>query len=242
MLITLAAFAVRYIMHPQLQPFVPFLFFFVSCALTEYLVGLGPALLSLVLSFLLGTYYFIMPYGVFDGMISRSDAISTITFVLITLLAIALIEYLQRTLYSRQLLLKISRSHHKISLYRENDRLYLAKKAVMAARPFEKLFHDFHKVLLLQLPGGKVYLQSLFYQLKGKHDEDISWLNLFDMEGQAKLKAELDLLESSEAHQRTLTVHLAEGRAAELLLERIDVGLEKLIAVKLDKLVESVGA
>jgi len=163
--ITLVTFAIRFMLQPHLQPYAPFQLFFIGCVVTEYLGGFGPALFSLLLSTLLGTYYFIAPYGVFDGQISRSDVVSALNFIFITLFIIGLFEYLKRTLYSRQMLLKVSQSHHKISLYRENDRLYLAKKAANAVKPFEKLFADFPHVLLLQLADGSIYPQNLFYQL-----------------------------------------------------------------------------
>jgi hypothetical protein len=234
---TLAAFAIRFVLHPYLAPYAPFQSFFVACLLAEYLFGLGPALFSLALSFLLGTYYFIMPYGVFDGLISRSDAISVLNFVFITLFTIGLIEYLQRTLYSRQLLLKVSQSHHKISLYRENDRLHLAKKAATAGRPFEKLFAEFDQVLLF-MTGGKAYPQPLFYTLSGMPDhakED--WGTLFDGEARDQLQHELAQLEAGMAHQRQFatTIRNARGetRHAELSLERIVVGHETVTVLKL---------
>lgn len=235
--ITLAAFAIRFVLHPYLAPYAPFQAFFIGCLLTEYMVGLGPALFSLALSFLLGTFYFIMPYGVFDGLISRSDAISVLNFVFITLFTIGLVEYLQRTLYSRQLLLKVSQSHHKISLYRENDRLHLAKKAATAARPFEKLFAEFDQVLLL-MAGGKTYPQPLSHALGGTPgDGQADWTLLFDEEGRDRLQHELAQLQAGMAHQRqfTTTIRYAGGttRHAELSLERIVVGHESVTVLKL---------
>jgi K+-sensing histidine kinase KdpD len=244
--ITMAAFGVRYALHAQIAPYAPFQMFLVASLLTEYLVGLGPAFLSAVLGLLLGIHFFIPPYRIMDG-ISRSDVIVTVNYALVTLFAIGLIEYLQRTLYSNQLLLKVSQSRHKISLYRENDRLYLAKKRMVAMRALEKLFLEFDRVLLFMPADGAFYPQPLLYRLSGRMDgaTNDKALELFHPDDRVILKTELSQLHHGDGRRELQLRVLSEGttcRMVKLVLERIsvdDVHASVLKVVELDDAMSS---
>lgn len=220
--ITLAAFGIRYALHAQVAPYAPFQMFVVASLLTEYLVGFGPALLSAMLGLLLGSHFFIEPYAVMDG-ISRSDVIVTVNYAFVTLFAIGLIEYLRRTLYSNQLLLKVSQSRHKISLHRENDRLYLAKKTSTAVGALQKLFSEFDRVLLFMPADGAFYAQPMLYRLCGR-TEDADVAQLFHPDDCAMLNNELAQLAQGSG-RRGLKLRLACGdsgyRMVNLALERI---------------------
>jgi K+-sensing histidine kinase KdpD len=226
--ITMAAFGIRYGLHAQITPHGAFQMFVVASLLIEYLVGLGPALLSAVLGLLLGLHFFIPPYGIMDG-ISRSDVIVTVNYAFVTLFAIGLIEYLQRTLHSNQLLLKVSRSRHKISLYRENDRLYLAKKTAVAMHTLEKLFSEFDRVLLFMPADGAFYPQPLLYRLSGRTGGAMNddALALFHPDDRAVLKMELSQLPRGDGRRDLQLRILSEDatyRMVKLVLERISVG------------------
>jgi K+-sensing histidine kinase KdpD len=236
--ITLAAFGLRYLLHPHLAPQVPFQVFVVTSLLVEYLLGLGPALLSASLGLLLGVHFFIEPYGFSDG-ISRSDVIVTVNYAFVTLFAIGFVEYLQRTLYSNQMLLKVSQSRHKVSLQRENDRLYLAKKRAAAADALEKLFSEFDQVLLLKIGGGASYPQALLYRLCDDMPAlaNADAMAAFHPEDQVRLAEELAQVEYSgrrrqtqlrlacgDATPRTITV-IMEGIA----IEGIHTAVVKLV-------------
>lgn len=127
LLLILIAWFIRYLLHPIVQPFIPFQFFFLACLLTEFLVGLGPALLATALSVVLALYFFVEPYQEW-GHISRSDVVMSCNYIAATLLAIVLIEYLQRALYQSRLWSRVAESRYLTSMRRENDRLWAAKK------------------------------------------------------------------------------------------------------------------
>lgn len=225
--ITMAAFGVRYALHAHIAPYASFQIFVVASLLTEYLVGLGPALLGAALGLLLGMHFFIPPYEIIDG-ISRSDVIVAINYALVTLFAIGLIEYLQRTLYSNQLLLKVSKSRHKISLYRENDRLYLAKKTAVAMHALEKLFSEFDRVLMFMPADGAFYPQPLLYRLSGRIGGTINddALELFHPDDRVLLKTELSQLHRGDGRRELQLRISSEGktyRMVKLVLERISV-------------------
>jgi K+-sensing histidine kinase KdpD len=225
--ITMAAFGIRYALNAQIAPYGAFQMFVVASLLIEYLVGFGPALLSAVLGLLLALHFFIPPYGIVTG-ISRSDVIVTFNYAFVTLFAIGLIEYLQRTLHSNQLLLKVSKSRHKISLYRENDRLYLAKKTAVAMHALEKLFSEFDRVLLFMPADGAFYPQPLLYRLSGRIGGTINddALALFHPDDRAVLKTELSQLHRGDGRRELQLRISSEGatyRMVKLVLERISV-------------------
>ncbi|MBK4734342.1 DUF4118 domain-containing protein [Noviherbaspirillum pedocola] len=164
--LTMTAFSLRHLLQPYIAPYAPYQLFVIASLASEYLLGLGPALLSALLGLLLATHFFVAPFGVMDG-VSKSDVIFVVNYIVGTLFAIALIEYLRRALYENQLLLKVSRSRHKISLHRENDRLYLAKRRAASALTLQHLFARFDEVLLLDLPGTGLFPQALLGSLRG---------------------------------------------------------------------------
>ncbi|SNS89135.1 protein of unknown function [Noviherbaspirillum humi] len=237
--ITMAIFGIRYILHPYLAPHAAFHFFVVACLLVEYLVGLGPAVLSATLGFFLGLHFFIMPFGEVDG-ISRSDVIVAVNYAFVTLFAIGLIEYLRRTLHSNQLLLKVSRSRHKISLHRENERLHLTRKAGAAVRVLRKLFSEFDQVLLLRLEDGMLYPQPLLFQLAGamQHGSAADAFALFEAEDRALLESELLLMAAAGAVRRELTLRLRTSALVRVALERIAVGGIDAVVLKLLEVAE----
>lgn len=164
--ITMTAFGIRELLQPYIAPYAPFQLFVVASLLCEYLLGLGPALASGLLGLALAAHFFVAPFGTMDG-ISKTDVIIVANYILVTLFAIILIEYLRRALYENQLLLKVSRSRHKISLHRENDRLYLAKRRAASALTLQRLFAHFNEVLLLKLAGADLFPQALLGKLCG---------------------------------------------------------------------------
>lgn len=235
--ITLVAFALRYLLHPYLAPYVPFQVFVVASLLVEYLLGLGPALLSAFLGLILGLHFFIEPYGFSDG-ISRSDVIVTLNYAFVVLSAVGLVEYLRRTLYSNQMLLKVSHSRHKVSLQRENDRLYLAKQRAAAASSLRKLFAEFDQVLLLKIGGGAIYpqasLQRLHNDTAAVHNRDA--MALFHPDDQDKLMEAMSHVErAGERHRMHLRLTGADIRDSAICvsLEGVIIDGVHAVAVRL---------
>jgi hypothetical protein len=206
--ITMTAFSLRHLLEPYVAPYAPFQLFVIATLASEYLLGLGPALMSALLGMLLATHFFVAPFGVMDG-VSKSDVIITVNYVVGTLFAIILIEYLRRALYENQLLLKVSRSRHKISLHRENDRLYLAKRRAASALTLRQLFAHFDEVLLLQLSGSGLFPQALFGRLCGE-DAGADALACVAPDDRLRL---LEALAAAEAGGAARELRLRLGRA-----------------------------
>jgi len=160
----LGAFILRYLLQTVIEPYAPFHFFIVACLFIAYLYGYQLALLAVLISALLGSYFFVKPYFTL-GPASVSDVIQFVNFTSVTVVAILIIEKLQRTIYGREVVLKIMDSRHKISLYRENDRIYFAKSNNEAWAVLDELLTDFDDIILLQYGGGDVKLEPLFISL-----------------------------------------------------------------------------
>lgn len=118
--LTLAAFLIRDSLSLWLNPYAVFHFFILSCLATQFFFGLRYAIGALLISVLLGEYYFVEPIGTFDALHDK-DIIVSVNFMMVTFTAILLMEKLQRSAYARELLLKVSESRHLLSLQREND-------------------------------------------------------------------------------------------------------------------------
>ena len=158
------AFLIRYVLQPYIEPYAPFHFFIVACLFIAYLYGYKLALVATVISALLGSYFFVKPYFTL-GPASVSDVIQFFNFAFVTAISVLLIERLQRTAYARDMMLKIMESRHKITLYRENDRIYFSKKNSEAWAILEEILTDFDDIILLQFAQAPVKLEPLFLAL-----------------------------------------------------------------------------
>jgi len=160
----LIAFIVRYVLQTLIEPYAPFHFFIVACLFIAYLYGYRLALVATLISAFLGSFFFVKPYFTL-GPASVTDAIQFLNFASVTLISIFIIEKLQRTVYARQMVLKIMKSRHKISLHRENDRIYFSKKESEAWAILEEMLTSFDDIVLLQFDGASVKLEPLFFAL-----------------------------------------------------------------------------
>lgn len=213
--ITMTAFSIRELLQPYIAPYAPFQLFVIASVTCEYLLGLGPALMSALLGLLLAAHFFVAPFGKMDG-ISKTDVIIVANYILVTLFAIVLIEYLRRALYENQLLLKVSRSRHKISLHRENDRLYLAKRRAASAVMLQRLFAHFDEVLLLELSGSGMFPQALLGKLCGAGiSAESDPLRCFHPDDKPRLLEALAAVEAGAA-PRALTLRLQRADASEV--------------------------
>jgi K+-sensing histidine kinase KdpD len=188
------AFVARMLLHPYIEPYAPFHFFIVACLFIAYFFGYKLALIGVLISALIGNYFFIRPYVQF-GPISTTDLIQFFTFSSVSVIAIYVIEQLQRTAYARNMVVKIMKSRHKISLQRENDRLYFAKKQNQAWAILEGILTNFDEIILLKYGTANIRLEHLFLGLahSPKHvlaqDE---WLTLVHPDDAAQLQAALE--------------------------------------------------
>jgi Domain of unknown function (DUF4118) len=158
------AFVSRYALQPLIEPYAPFHFFIVACLLIAYRYGYRMAFVSTLISAFLGSFFFVEPYFTI-GPASVSDVIQFLNFACVTVVAIVMIEKLQRNVYARQIVLKIMESRHKISLHRENDRIYFAKSNNEAWAMLDEILTDFDDIILIQYGSGGVKLEPLFMAL-----------------------------------------------------------------------------
>ncbi len=159
-----SAFIVRDALQSLIEPYAPFHFFIVACLFIAYLYGYKLALVATWISALTGSFFFVKPYFTL-GPAAVTDVIQFVNFASVTLISIFIIEKLQRTIYARQMVLKIMASRHKISLQRENDRLYFSKKSNEAWTILEEMLTSFDDLILLQFGGASVKLEPLFFAL-----------------------------------------------------------------------------
>ena len=174
------AFLIRYALQPYIEPYAPFHFFIVACLFIAYLYGYKLALVATVVSSFLGSYFFVEPYFTL-GPASVSDVIQFLNFAFVTAISVLLIERLQRTAYARDMMLKIMNSRHKITLYRENDRIYFSKKNSEAWAILDEILTDFDDIILLQFAQAPVKLEPLFLALSQSPQHlfnDAQWQSL----------------------------------------------------------------
>lgn len=206
LLLLSGAFAARMLLQPYIEPYAPFHFFIVACLLIAYYFGYKLALLGVLISAFLGSYFFIRPYFQF-GPISTTDLTQFFTFSSVTVIAIYVIEHLQRTAYSRDMVLKIMASRHKISLQRENDRLYFSKKQNQSWAILEDILTNFDEIVLLKYGSAHVRLEPLFLQLAHSPQHVLAqdeWLTLIHPDDGAQLQAALEASHTPSTHHQTL--------------------------------------
>jgi len=160
----LSAFVVRYTLQPLIEPYAPFHFFIVACLFIAYRYGYQLAFFATLVSAFLGSFFFVKPYFTL-GPASVTDVIQFLNFTFVTMIAILIIEKLQRTVYAHRMVSKIMESRHKISLYRENDRIYFAKSNNEAWAVLDEILTDFDDMILIQYGENGVKLEPLFMAL-----------------------------------------------------------------------------
>jgi K+-sensing histidine kinase KdpD len=168
-MIIFVAFAVRFVLNPVIAPYGVFHFFIVACLAVQYFYGYKFAAFSVALSIFLGEYYFIEPYGSFGPVLAK-DYILSLNFALVTLTAVAFMEPLRRSLYASDLLLKVLNSRHKVSLYRENDRIFYAQQSNQAWSILQELLENFDDILLIKFGNSDYKIEPLFFRITANHD------------------------------------------------------------------------
>lgn len=126
-LVTGLAFAIRMLIHPYIEPYLPFQLFFLSTFIASLLWGIGPGILSLLLGLFSGFYFFTRPYDSFATP-SVSDIWVMATYGSTSLVMQALTEYTRRVMYSSELLLKVADSNYRLSLFSENEKIDISRK------------------------------------------------------------------------------------------------------------------
>ena len=101
--------------------------FLIAAIFVEYYCGLAPALCVMLAGLCLADYLFVPPYGrIYD--IDQADIKLLVSYPLITVIMITLVERLKRAQYRAELQRAVSRSRYDMLLRHDNERL-LARRA-----------------------------------------------------------------------------------------------------------------
>ena len=204
------AFFVRLALQPVVGPYGVFHLFILACVVVQYHFGYRFALLAMVVSAFLGECYFVEPSGTLSlDDWEHKDFVITLYFFLVTSVVLAFMERLQRSHHARDLLFKVLASRHRISLQRENDRLYYARKSNELGALVDELVGDDELILWSRIGAQDLQPRALFFSLtesagiapahwqSGVHPEDLPRL----LEADAKASGRLTLrLASAEGY------------------------------------------
>ncbi|MGI4859597.1 MAG: DUF4118 domain-containing protein [Janthinobacterium lividum] len=136
----LLASAVRGLLHPMLGPASPGFAFCIAAALIEYFFGLAPALTVMTVGLVIADYLFVPPYGNLSYF-DRSDVTLLVTYPLITVVVIVLIERLRRAQYRSELVALVAQCRYEILLRADNERLLARRHADETHRLLRELTH-----------------------------------------------------------------------------------------------------
>lgn len=116
------------LLHPFIGPFLPGTAFCIAASLVEYFLGLVPALTVMLLGLGIADYLFVPPYATIT-VFNQADAVLLISYPLVTLLVIILIERLRRSQFRAELIASVAQSRYEMLLRHDNERM-LARRAV----------------------------------------------------------------------------------------------------------------
>ncbi|PRX30864.1 uncharacterized protein DUF4118 [Paraburkholderia sp. BL18I3N2] len=140
------ASGVRLLLHPFIGTFLPGSAFCIAASLVEYFFGLAPALTVMLLGLCIADYLFVPPYAditVFD----RADLALLISYPLVTLLVIVLIERLRRSQFRAELIASVAQSRYEMLLRHDNERM-LARRAVDETHRLLRHLSHHHKTFI----------------------------------------------------------------------------------------------
>lgn len=209
--ILLAAFVIRLLLHPYIDFYAPFHFFIVACVFIAYYYGYRLALMGILISSFVGSYFFVKPYNDMDS-IGVTDVIQFINFSLVSVIAVLMIERLQRSVYKSGMLLKVLESRHKISMLRENDRMYFSKKNNESWSILEEILTDFDGILFLKYGAAHVKLYPLFLELSKSPKHMLApdeWESLIHPEDLPTLLKHLHHAQAGQSQQEPFTLRFA---------------------------------
>ncbi len=138
---------VRTVLHPLLGPVMPGTAFLIAAVLVEYYCGLAPAASVMLIGLGLADFFFVPPYGRLEE-IDRADIALLVSYPLITIVVIALIERLKRAQYRSHLLAEVARSRYEMLLRHENERL-LNRRATEEMERMMKHVSEHNRSLIL---------------------------------------------------------------------------------------------
>ncbi len=161
------AFGIRNELHTVLQAQYPFGPFTVAALLVEFFLGLGPALVAVFAGFFLGTYFFVPPFNTI-GFPEPVDFIFVAGYLLVVLLAVFLIEDLQRSKYALGLMKDVLQSRLEMLERSNAERTHAERAAQDSSERFRALASSFPQILYMRRVDGEFeYLNEQYYLYTG---------------------------------------------------------------------------
>ena len=114
------AFVTRFSLQPLLNGALPLLFFQINTLVIAFFFGIGPSLLTVVLSSPLMAYFFLEPFGEFTVVDSR-DINLMISYAVYTLVSCAVLEWLRREQYTSRMTILVAQTRLKLLV--ESDQI-----------------------------------------------------------------------------------------------------------------------
>ena len=125
----LVAFSLRYVLHPFLGSSLPLFFFQVNTIVIAFFFGIGPALLTLLISAPILIYFFIEPFGALS-VLDQRDVTTLFVYVSFTMLTSILVEMLRREQYNAKMTVLVSQTRLKLMVEGDQKIRSIMKKAL----------------------------------------------------------------------------------------------------------------
>ena len=154
-----AALGARLALHPLLGEHLPDVFFMTAAIAIECSLGMGPAILVVVLGLPLADFFFVPPFRQF-GDLDHDDVILIIGFPTVTLGFVAVIEWLRRTQYEARLIAEVARSRLAMLQRAETRRVKMEKSISISNRLLLNISDDRDDVLYIGRVGSKYEYMS----------------------------------------------------------------------------------
>ena len=211
-LIVAACWLFRSAADDVVRPYLPTEVFLFGSLIVAFRYGYAPALASLVSGWLLGLYFFVEPEGLF-GPIDTLDLILTANSFVTGIVGIGMLEYLQRTRYSKRLMLMVSESRYRSLLKLDNHRVHHQRQSTRALRQISDIFSHLDRVLILFDHERKPWLQPLFMQtIKAPLTSPApSWLSLVHADDRSRVEKDLALVLEGLREFRNIRFRIAVG-------------------------------
>ncbi len=141
--------ALRMALHPLLGPIMPGTAFLIAAALVEYFFGMTRAIVAMVLGLSIADYLFVPPYQQIAAL-DQSDLALLISYPLITLVVIGLIERLRRAQFRAEFIASVAHSRYEMLLRVENERALASRATDETHRLLRHLPHYHDDIILIK--------------------------------------------------------------------------------------------
>jgi len=167
LMVVLAAFLIRSLLHPVLDHSMPGLFFVCAAIIVEFVWGLGPAIMAMVISIPIFDFFFVPPFRDV-AQLDRRDVLIVTGFLMITPLAVALIERLRRAQYRAELIAEVAQTRYEMLLRAENERMVLTDSVQLGNALMTYLTKHLDSIFYLANPASHyVFIDEHFRRETG---------------------------------------------------------------------------